>query len=83
MGQITELLADHAVADPYSHFAGLREAAPLYRDERLGAWLLLRYDDVRAAFRDSRLSADRVSPYFERRREPGRGAARARRRSRC
>ena len=71
MGQITELLSDHAVADPYSHFACLREAAPLYRDERLGAWLVLRYDDVRAAFRDSRLSADRVSPYFERRRANG------------
>ena len=71
MGQITELLADHAVADPYSHFAGLREAAPLHRDERLGAWLVLRYDDVRAAFRDPRLSADRVSPYFERRRSHG------------
>jgi len=71
LGQITDLLSDHAVADPYSHFACLREAAPLYRDERLGAWLVLRYDDVRAAFRDSRLSADRVSPYFERRRANG------------
>ena len=71
MGQVTELLADHAVTDPYAHFACLREAAPLHRDERLGAWLVLRYDDVRAAFRDSRLSADRVSPYFERRRMHG------------
>ena len=71
MAQVTELLADHAVADPYSYLAGLREAAPLYRDERLGAWLVLRYDDVRAAFRDSRLSADRVSPFFERRRAQG------------
>ena len=71
MGKVTELLAEHAVADPYSYLAGLREAAPLYRDERLGAWLVLRYDDVRAAFRDPRLSADRVSPYFERRRADG------------
>ena len=71
MGKVTELLAEHAVADPYSYLAGLREAAPLYRDERLGAWFVLRYDDVRAAFRDPRLSADRVSPYFERRRADG------------
>ena len=71
MAQVTELLAAHAVADPYAYFTDLREAAPLYRDERLGAWLVLRYDDVRAAFRDSRLSADRVSPYFERRRGQG------------
>ena len=71
MAQVTELLADHAVADPYSYLADLRESAPLYRDERLGAWLVLRYDDVRDAFRDSRLSSDRVSPYFERRRAHG------------
>ena len=71
MARVTELLADHAVADPYSHFAGLREAAPLHRDERLGAWLVLRYDDVRTAFRDQRLSADRVTPYFERCRARG------------
>ena len=71
MGQITELLADHAVADPYSYLGGLRETAPLSRDERLGGWLVLRYDDVRAAFRDSRLSADRISPYFERLRTRG------------
>ena len=71
MARVTELLSDRAVADPYSHFASLREAAPMYRDEQLGAWLVLRYDDVRAAFRDSRLSADRVSPYFERRRAHG------------
>ena len=32
---------------------------------------MLRYDDVRAAFRDARLSADRVSPYFKRRRANG------------
>ena len=71
MTQVTEMLADHAVTDPYSYFAGLRETAPLHRDECLGAWLVLRYDDVRAAFRDSRLSSDRVSPYFERRRARG------------
>ena len=71
MRQVTELLAARAVADPYSYFAGLRETAPLHRDECLGAWLVLRYDDVRAAFRDSRLSSDRVSPYFERRRARG------------
>ena len=71
MARVTELLADHAVADPYSHFARLREAAPLHRDERLGAWLVLRYDDVRTAFRDQRLSADRVTPYFERCRARG------------
>ena len=71
MAHVTEMLADHAVADPYSYFAGLREAASVHRDERLGAWLVLRYDDVRAAFRDSRLSSDRISPYFEHRRARG------------
>jgi len=73
MGQGTEPLSDVAAPHPYSYLAGLREAAPLHHDEQLGGWLLLRYDDVRAAFRDSRLSADRITPYFERLR--ARGAA--------
>ena len=55
----------------------------MYRDERLGAWLVLRYDDVRAAFRDSRLSADRVSPYFQRRRAHGDTWRASGRRSTC
>ena len=71
MRPVTNLLSDAAVADPYGYLAGFREAAPLHRDEALGAWLILRYDDVRAAFRDQRLSSDRVTGYYERRAAAG------------
>ena len=71
MQTVTDLLSDQAIADPYRHLGTLREAARVHRDDALGAWLVLRYDDVRAAFRDPRLSSDRVTGYFERRRAAG------------
>lgn len=71
MSTVTDLLSDRAVRDPYAYLADLREAAPIHRDDALGAWLVLRYDDVRAAFRDLRLSSDRVTGYFERRETAG------------
>ena len=58
------LLQDDAVADPYRPLAELREREPVYWDEGLKAWLLTRYADVHAAFRDQRLSADRITTYY-------------------
>ncbi|MGW5733939.1 MULTISPECIES: cytochrome P450 [Streptomyces] len=43
--------------DPYPLYRTLRERHPLVRDELLGAWLLSRYADVRAALADARLGA--------------------------
>ncbi len=40
--------------DPYPTYARLRDEAPLYRNDELDFWALSRYDDVAAAFRDSR-----------------------------
>ena len=71
MNTLTDLLSDRAVRDPYGYLGALREAAPVHRDETLGAWLVLRYDDVRAAFRDQRLSSDRVTGFFARREAAG------------
>lgn len=54
-------------ANPYPHFHELRERAPVYRSEALGAWVLTRYADVAAvlhqpaAFRN----AGRVSYLLE------------------
>lgn len=39
--------------DPYPVYAELRRHAPLYRNERLGLWVLSRHADVYAAFRDT------------------------------
>ena len=56
------LLAPEVVADPHPTFARLREQDPVHWSERHRAWVLTRYDDVSAAFRDLRLSSDRASP---------------------
>jgi cytochrome P450 len=51
---------DSALADPYPHYAALREADPVHWSEKLRAWVLFRYDDVAAALRDDvHFSADR------------------------
>lgn len=60
------LLSPEVVLDPYTYFGALRESEPVYWNEQLGGWILTRYDDVMAAFRDDRLSADRISPYYQR-----------------
>ena len=41
------------IADPYRYFAALREAAPVYRNPD-GSYLLTRYDDCVAVYRDPR-----------------------------
>lgn len=42
----------------------LRHNVPVYWSDALNAWFITRHDDVVACFRDSRLSADRMS-FFE------------------
>jgi cytochrome P450 len=44
--------------DPFPVYAQLREHHPLMRDEPLDAWVVSRYDDVRAALGDPRLTSD-------------------------
>jgi cytochrome P450 len=67
-----DLLAPDVVADPHPAFARLREEDPVHWSERHRAWVLTRYDDVSAFFRDLRLSSDRASP-LARPREDGVG----------
>lgn len=52
------------VADPYPVLRRLQETAPVFRSERMGAWVVTRHADVRAGFRDPRLSSDRIRPFF-------------------
>lgn len=58
-----DLLSPGMVADPYPAFRALREEDPVHYNERHRSWLVTRYDDVVAGFRDPRLSADRILPY--------------------
>lgn len=57
-----DLLTRDAIADPYPVFARLRHEDPMHWSDAHNAWLLSRYDDVNAAFKDPRLSSDRVRP---------------------
>jgi cytochrome P450 len=47
-----DLLAPGVVMDPYPTFAHLRREDPVHWSEHHRAWVLTRYDDVTAAFRD-------------------------------
>jgi cytochrome P450 len=62
-----DLLDPAVVADPHPAFHELRAADPVHWSETHRAWMLTRYDDVLAAFRDDdTLSADRITPLAER-----------------
>lgn len=61
-----DLLSPGAVADPHTVFAELRGLGPVVRLERHRAWLFTDYETVREAFRDDRLSSDRLTPIEQR-----------------
>jgi cytochrome P450 len=60
-----DLLAPGVVSDPHPYFHRLRAEDPVHWNEMHRSWLLTRYDDVESAFRDRRLSADRILPHVE------------------
>ncbi|MGH3502032.1 MAG: IS3 family transposase, partial [Nocardioidaceae bacterium] len=47
----------------YGYFGRLRREDPVHWNERHRSWLVTRYADVDACFRDRRLSSDRVVPH--------------------
>ena len=59
-------LSADAIRDPYTAMAPLQAEAPVYWSDILGAWVVTRYRDIREAFRDPRLSSDRIRPFIER-----------------
>jgi cytochrome P450 len=59
---ITDLLSDAAVHDPHAVYRTLREHAPVTWLPEHRAWFVATYDEVQAAFRDPRLSSDRLTP---------------------
>ncbi|MBI4638198.1 MAG: cytochrome P450 [Candidatus Rokubacteria bacterium] len=61
------------LADPYPVFHQLQAEDPVHRSEILGGWVLTRYDDVKAALSDSRLSSDRITPFVNHHAKDGRG----------
>jgi len=64
---LDDLLSDQAVNDPRAYFKRLREADPVYWNERWNGWILTSYADVAAGYRDhERLSSDRFRGPFAR-----------------
>ncbi len=47
-----DLYSDEVLAEPYEHYRRLREAGPAVWLERHNAWVVVRYDAVRAVLRD-------------------------------
>ncbi len=58
-----EAFCQGALADIYPLLHQLREADPVHWSEPLSSWMLTRYVDVYAAFRDPRLCSSRI-PFF-------------------
>lgn len=52
------------ITNPYPWLRALRDSDPVHWSERLGGWVLTRYDDIRRSLRDPRLSSDRMRPFF-------------------
>lgn len=56
---------DSVIQDPYPVLHELMEHEPVHYSQRLGGWVLTRYEHVRNGLRDPRLSADRIRPFIE------------------
>ena len=66
LSEADDLLAQHALDDPYACFAVLRAEDPVHWSDAHKAWLVTGYDDIVAGFFDQRLSSDRVGPVLAR-----------------
>lgn len=63
----SDLLTPEFFADPYPFYKRLRSEAPVYWSERLQAWLVTSYAEVKPALNDPRLnSGDRIGSIMDR-----------------
>ncbi|MEA3192033.1 MAG: hypothetical protein QOD26_366 [Betaproteobacteria bacterium] len=63
------------LADPFPLYRRMQDEEPAHWSQALRAWVLTRYDDVKAACLDLTLSSDRLSPFFKASPEASRMAA--------
>jgi cytochrome P450 len=52
------------VEDPFPLYRRLQDEDPAHWSQELKAWVLTRYDDVKRVCLDSRMSSDRLRPFF-------------------
>lgn len=60
-----DLFSPEALADPYTLYRQMRAQDPVHYSPSLGYWLLTRYQDVEAALKDERFSADRRTLFIQ------------------
>jgi cytochrome P450 len=60
-----DLQAPDFLANPYPYYASLRQESPVTWHPGLNRWLVSRFADVEACFRDPRLSSDRTAAITE------------------
>lgn len=65
MISLGDVLGADYLSDPYPFYANLREHEPISWHPGLKRWLVARYVDVEACFRDARLSSDRSTAALE------------------
>jgi cytochrome P450 len=53
------------VRNPYPSLLALQRHDPAHWSPRLKAWVLTRYDDVKAALTSTDMSVDRIKPFYE------------------
>jgi cytochrome P450 len=63
------------LADPFPLYRRMQDEDPAHWSAQLRAWVLTRYDDVKAACLDLTLSSDRLTPFFAASPEASRMAA--------
>ncbi|HYI27257.1 MAG TPA: cytochrome P450 [Bradyrhizobium sp.] len=63
----TDLIGEAITRSPYEYLAQLRETSPVHWNDRHRAWVVTRYADVQAGFRDARLASNRLKHYREKR----------------
>jgi cytochrome P450 len=52
------------LADPFPFYRRMQDEDPAHWSPRLKAWVLTRYEDVKRVCLDSRMSSDRLRPFF-------------------
>lgn len=60
------LLDPRAIDDPHGYFREFRNDGPIQWSDRHRAWIVIGHPELNAAFRDSRLSTERMSGFRER-----------------
>jgi len=58
--------APEFLADPFPLYCRMRDDDPVHWAPSLKAWVLTRYEDVKAACQDESMSSDRLRPFFAR-----------------